>query len=63
MAQPPTKDEEHVPQDDCMDQGRRMNKKTRKKKKKYHMHLQLQLAPPYKETIQWTKSLVISARE
>jgi hypothetical protein len=38
MAQPLSHDEEQVPQEDGMDQGERMNKKTRRRKK-YHRHL------------------------
>jgi hypothetical protein len=54
MAQPPSRDEEQVPQDNVMDQGERMNKKTRRKK--YHRHLQHQSVPPSKGIIRWTKS-------
>ena len=50
MAQPPSQGEEQVPQDDNIDQGECMNKKTRRKKM-YHKHLRPKFAPPYKEII------------
>jgi hypothetical protein len=62
MVQPPSQGEEHVPQDNGMDQGGHMNKKTRRKKKKKHRHLRPKSALPFKEIIGWTKSKVTSAR-
>jgi hypothetical protein len=51
MVQPPTQDEEHVPQKEGMNQGGHWKKSTRRKK--YHMHLQLKSGPPFKGIIQW----------
>jgi hypothetical protein len=53
MVQPPTQDEEHVPQDECIYQGEHMKK--RKRRKKYHNRLQLKSGPPFKEIIQWIR--------
>jgi hypothetical protein len=62
MVQPPTQDEEQVPQDDDMDQGEHKNKK-KGRRKKYHMHLQPKSAPTFKGINWWIKSLVKLARE
>jgi predicted transcriptional regulator len=37
--------------------------KKRIKRKKYNVHLQLKSGPPFKETIQWIRFWVTSARE
>jgi hypothetical protein len=59
---PPTQDEEHVPQDDSMDQGEHKNKKA-ERMKEYHMHLRPKYAPTFKGIIWWIKFLVKLARE
>jgi hypothetical protein len=61
MVQPPTQYEEHVPQEEGMDQGGAHEEKD--KEEKYHKHFQLMSEPPFKGIIRWIKSLVTSARE
>jgi hypothetical protein len=50
QVQPPTQDEEQVPQDNDMYQGEHKNKKKRWRNK-YHMHLQHKSAPIFKRII------------
>jgi transposase InsO family protein len=61
LVHPPTQDEEHVPQDEGLDQGGHM--KNRIRRKKCHKFLQLKSIQPFKEIIQWIRFWVISARE
>jgi hypothetical protein len=60
MEQPPTHDEEHVPQGNGMDQG---GAQEQERREEYHMHLQPKSAPTFKDIIRWIKFLVALARE
>jgi hypothetical protein len=61
VVQPPTQDDEQVPQEEGQNQGEHMKNKIRRKK--HHGLLQLKSERRSKEIIQWIGFWVTSARE